>query len=220
MKSLKFLLCLAFAAAAAQAANNSPMAEWPKAYSVEMETVAGGMTTKSKLSVDGDKMRTDMDANGMQMSTITRQDKKMAYSLMHANKMVMENAIPDTPAAPAGEAAPEPVWEKVGPATINGQECTEYKMKIGNNSTTFFINGDKLPVRMATDSMTIDYKNFKADKPDASLFEVPAGYSAQGEAPAASADNGNASEESKAAAPAPEEKPAKKKKGFGGLLNR
>ena len=93
-------------------------------------------------------------------------------------------------------------------------------MKIGNNSTTFFINGDKLPVRMATDSMTIDYKNFKADKPDASLFEVPAGYSAQGEAPAASADNGNASEESKAAAPAPEEKPAKKKKGFGGLLNR
>jgi hypothetical protein len=156
----------------------------------------------------------------MQMSTITRQDKKMAYSLMHANKMVMENAIPDTPAAPAGEAAPEPVWEKVGPATINGQECTEYKMKIGNNSTTFFINGDKLPVRMATDSMTIDYKNFKADKPDASLFEVPAGYSAQGEAPAASADNGNASEESKAAAPAPEEKPAKKKKGFGGLLNR
>ena len=104
MKSLKFLLCLAFAAAAAQAANNSPMAEWPKAYSVEMETVAGGMTTKSKLSVDGDKMRTDAD----QMSTIIRQDKKMAYSLMHANKMVMENAIPDTPAAPAGEAAPEP----------------------------------------------------------------------------------------------------------------
>ncbi len=215
MKSLKFLLCLAFAAAAAQAANNSPMAEWPKAYSVEMETIAGGMTTKSKLSVDGDKMRTDAD----QMSTIIRQDKKMAYSLMHANKMVMENAIPDAPAA-AAQAGAEPVWEKVGSATINGQACTEYKMKTGNDVTTFFINGDKLPVRMATDSMTIDYKNFKADKPDASLFEVPAGYSAQGEAPAASADNGNASEESKAAAPAPEEKPAKKKKGFGGLINR
>ena len=138
---------------------------------------------------------------------------------MHANKMVMENAIPDAPAA-AAQAGAEPVWEKVGSATINGQACTEYKMKTGNDVTTFFINGDKLPVRMATDSMTIDYKNFKADKPDASLFEVPAGYSAQGEAPAASADNGNASEESKAAAPAPEEKPAKKKKGFGGLINR
>ena len=215
MKSLKFLLCLAFAAAAAQAANNSPMAEWPKAYSVEMETVAGGMTTKSKLSVDGDKMRTDAD----QMSTIIRQDKKMAYSLMHANKMVMENAIPDAPAA-AAQAGAEPVWEKVGSATINGQACTEYKMKTGNDVTTFFINGDKLPVRMTNANVTIDYKNFKADKPDASLFEVPAGYSAQGEAPAASADNGNASEESKAAAPAPEEKPAKKKKGFGGLINR
>jgi len=218
MKSLKFLLCLGFAAVAVQAANKSPMAEWPKAYSVEMETVAGGMTTKSKLSVDGDKMRTDMDANGMQMSTITRQDKKMTYSLMHANKMVMENAIPDAPAPAA--TTPEPVWEKVGSATINGQACTEYKMKNGNDVTTFFINGDKLPVRMTNANVTIDYKNFKADKPDASLFEVPAGYSAQGEAPAASADNGNASEESKAAAPAPEEKPAKKKKGFGGLLNR
>ena len=140
MKSLKFLLCLAFAAAAAQAANNSPMAEWPKAYSVEMETVAGGMTTKSKLSVDGDKMRTDMDANGMQMSTIIRQDKKMTYSLMHANKMVMENAIPDAPAPAA--TTPEPVWEKVGSATINGQACTEYKMKTGNDVTTFFINGE------------------------------------------------------------------------------
>ena len=107
MKSLKFLLCFGLVAVAAQAANNSPMAEWPKAYSVEMETTAGGMTTKSKLFVDGDKLRTDMDANGMQMSSIIRKDKKVSYSLMHAQKMVMENPLQDAPAA-AG-AAPEPV---------------------------------------------------------------------------------------------------------------
>ena len=55
---------------------------------------------------------------------------------------------------------------------------------------------------------------FDTDRPETDETPLP------GEAPAASADNGNASEESKAAAPAPEETPAKKKKGFGGLLNR
>ena len=213
MKSLKFLLCFGLAAVAVQAANNSPMADWPKSYSVEMETTAGGMTTKSKLFVDGDKMRTDMDANGMQMSSIVRKDKRVSYSLMHAQKMVMENPLQD---APAAQNALEPVWEKVGPATINGQACTEYRMKLGADVTTFFINSEKLPVRMANASMTMDYKNFKAGAPDASLFEIPAGYSKPGEAPAASADNASAGDSNSGAA----EKPAKKKKGLGGMLSR
>jgi len=218
MKSLTLLLCLGLSAVATQAANNSPMADWPKAYSVEMETTAGGQKSSTKMFVDGDKMRTDMDAGGMQMSSIIRKDKKMSYSLMHAQKMVMENPLQDAPAAT--QAAPEPTWEKVGSATINGQACTEYKMKMGADVTTFFINGDKLPVRMTNANMTMDYKNFKAGAPDAALFEVPAGYSKPGEAPAASADNSSSSGDTKSAAPAAEEKPAKKKKGLGGMLGR
>ena len=213
MKSLKFLLCFGLVAVAAQAANNSPMAEWPKAYSVEMETTAGGQKSSTKMFVDGDKMRTDMDAGGMQMSSIIRKDKKMSYSLMHAQKMVMENPLQDAPAA--AQTAPEPTWEKVGSATINGQACTEYKMKMGADVTTFFINGDKLPVRMANANMTMDYKNFKAGAPDAALFEVPAGYSKPGEASASNSSSSNS--DSGAAAPA--EQP-KKKKGLGGLMKR
>ena len=94
-------------------------------------------------------------------------------------------------------------------------------MKLGADVTTFFINSDKLPVRMTNAAMTMDYKNFKAGAPDASLFEVPAGYSKPGEAPAASADNASSGNgNSGAAAPAAEEKPAKKKKGLGGMLGR
>jgi hypothetical protein len=218
MKSLTLLLCLGLSAVATQAANNSPMADWPKAYSVEMETTAGGQKSSTKMFVDGDKMRTDMDAGGMQMSSIIRKDKKMSYSLMHAQKMVMENPLQDAPAA--AQTAPEPTWEKVGSATVNGQACTEYKMKMGADVTTFFINGDKLPVRMTNANMTMDYKNFKAGAQDAALFEVPAGYSKPGEAPAASADNSSSSGDTKSAAPAAEEKPAKKKKGLGGMLGR
>ncbi len=219
MKSLKLLLCFGLAAVAVQAANNSPMADWPKAYSVEMETTAGGMTTKSKLFVDGDKMRTDMDANGMQMSSIIRKDKKMSYSLMHAQKMVMENPLQDAPAAPA-QAVAEPKWEKIGSATVNGVACTEYKVVTGGQEMHYFLNSDNYPVRLSSKDMTMDYKNFKAGAPDAALFEVPAGYSKPGEAPAASADNSSGNGNSGAAAPAAEEKPAKKKKGLGGMLGR
>ena len=219
MKSLKFLLCFGLVAVAAQAANNSPMADWPKAYSVEMETTAGGMKSTTKMFVDGDKLRTDRDANGMQMSSIIRKDKKMSYSLMHAQKMVMENPLQDAPAT--AQTAPEPTWEKVGSATINGQACTEYKMKLGADVTTFFINGDKRPVRMTNANMTMDYKNFKAGAPDAALFEVPAGYTKPGEAPAASADNSSSSNSNaNTAAPAADEKPAKKKSKLGGMLGR
>ena len=219
MKSLKFLLCFGLAAVAAQAANNSPMAEWPKAYSVEMETTAGGMTTKSKLFVDGDKMRTDMDAGGMQMSTIIRKDKKVSYSLMHAQKMVMETPLQDAPAA-AAQAVEEPKWEKIGSATVNGVACTEYKVVTSGQEMHYFLNSDKFLVRLSSKDMTMDYKNFKVGAPDAALFEVPAGYTTPGEAPAASADNSNSSNDSKSAAPAAEEKPAKKKKGLGGMLGR
>jgi hypothetical protein len=177
MKSLKFLLCFGLAPWL-PSCQQLPMAEWPKAYSVEMETTAGGMTTKSKLFVDGDKMRTDMDAGGMQMSTIIRKDKKVSYSLMHAQKMVMENPMQDAPAA--AQAAEEPKWEKIGSATVNGVACTEYKVVTSGQEMHYFLNSDNYLVRLSSKDMTMDYKNFKAGAPDAALFEVPAGYSNPG----------------------------------------
>ncbi|MBK8477423.1 MAG: DUF4412 domain-containing protein [Opitutaceae bacterium] len=221
MKSLTLLFCLGLTAVATHAASNCPMVPFPAAYSVETETTAGGNKTAMKLFVDGDKMRTEMDAGGMQMISIMRKDKKMSYSLMPAQKMVMENPIPDAPAT-AAAAGPEPVWEKVGSSTVNGQACTEYKVKSGADTMSYFLNADKLLVRMANASMTMDYKNYKAGAQDAALFEIPAGYSKPGEAPApaasssdssgsgATADNASSSD-SLAPAAAPE-KPAKKKK--------
>ncbi|HLP08718.1 MAG TPA: DUF4412 domain-containing protein [Opitutaceae bacterium] len=217
MKSLKLLLCLGLAAVGAHAASKNPMADWPKAYSVETVTTVAGTTSATKLFVDGDKIRTEMDANGMQMISIIRQDKKVSYTLMPAQKMVMENAIPDAPAA-AGQSGPEPTWEKVGSANVNGVACTEYKVTTGADVAHYFLNSDNFLVRLATKDMTMDYKNFKAGAQDAALFEVPAGYSKPGEASASNSDNSGGS--NSGAAPAPEEKPAKKKKGLGGMLGR
>lgn len=224
MKSLKSLLFVGLAAVAAQgvyAANKLPMAEWPKAYSVEMEMTASGTKTATKMFVDGDKMRTEMNAGGMDMISITRKDKKKMYSLMPAMKMVTEMALPDTPAPAAAPAGPEPVVEKVGSSTVNGVACTEYKVTAGGATTNWFLSSDNLPVRMVASGSTTDWKNFKAGAQDAALFEVPAGYSAEGQAAAASADNSSSSNSGSdtATAPAAEEKPAKKKK-LGGMLGR
>ncbi len=219
MKYLKYLLCAGAAVVAVHAAETSPMAAWPKAYSVEMEVSAAGNKTATKMFVDGDKQRMDMNAGGMEMSTIIRKDKKLTYSLMHAQKMVMENPLQEPPAAPAA-SGPAPVWEKVGSATVNGVACTEYKVKAGNDVTTWFLGGDKLPVRMVAAGNTTDWKNFKAGAPDAAVFEIPAGYSKPGEAPAggSTADSGSAGSANSGAA-APAEQP-KKKKGLGGMLGR
>ncbi len=225
MKSLKFLLCLGLAAVAAQstfAAGKLPLAEWPKSYSVEMNMAAGGMTTASKMFVDGDKQRVEMNAGGMDMISITRKDQKKIYSLMPAMKMVTETALPDMPAAAATAAGPEPVVEKLGSSTVNGVACTEYKVTTGADVTTWFLSGEGFPVRMVAASSTTDWKNFKAGAQDAALFEVPAGYSAQGQAASSSADNTSSSSSNSdaAAAPAAEEKPAKKKGKLGGMLGR
>lgn len=214
---MKFLLCFGLAAVASQAATKCPMAEWPKAYSLETVTTAAGTTSAMKMFVDGDKQRMDINAGGMDMSTIIRKDKKVSYSLMHAQKMVMENPLQDAPAG-AAQTGPEPTWEKVGSATVNGVACTEYKVTTGADVAHYFLNGDNFLVRMATANMTMDYKNFKAGAQDAALFEIPAGYNKPGEASASSSDNNSSG--NSGAAPAPEEKPAKKKKGLGGMLGR
>ncbi len=224
MKYLKFLLCAGAAVVAVHAAENNPMAAWPKAYSVEMEMTAAGNKTATKMFVDGDKQRMDMNAGGMEMSTIVRKDKKLTYSLMHAQKMVMENPLQEPPATPAA-SGPAPVWEKVGSATVNGVACTEYKVKAGADVTTWFLGGDNLPVRMVAAGNTTDWKNFKAGAPAAALFEVPAGYSKPGEAPASGSDNGGSTATSASSGSAnsgtaaPAEQP-KKKKGLGGMLGR
>ena len=213
MRMITAMLCAGILSTVAHANDASPV-KWPEAYSVESETLTNGMTIKSKLFVDGKKMRTETEMMGNVSVSIIRPDKGMVYTLMPAQKMVMEAAIPETPATETAAVASGTAagFEKVGTSTINGQECTEYQVKNGDMVTTFFVDAAGVPVRMVMGETSINYSNFKAGTPEAALFEVPAGYAKPGEAAAPAADAGCAEE-------AAEEKPAKKK-GLGGLLGR
>jgi len=156
-----------------------------KPYSADMTiTTKQGMTIQAKAYLDGDKMRSDMSMNGMDMATIIRKDKQKIYQVMVSQKMVMEMDYDPAKFMKGRTAAafgPEGKFEVIGPDTIDGVACTKYKVISDKTKQVFYFWLDlarKVPVQMAAadDSFTVKWKNYKVGPQDAALFEVPADY--------------------------------------------
>jgi hypothetical protein len=154
-----------------------------KQYSTEtVITTKDGTNLTSKSFFDEGKLRTEMNAHGMQMVTIVRPDLKKVYQVMVAQRMVME--MPYDPdkfkKQTVAATGPEGKFEVVGPETVDGVACTKYKVTTKDNKVFFYwINtAQKLPVKMAAEdgSFTLVWKNYKAGPQDASLFVPPADF--------------------------------------------
>jgi hypothetical protein len=189
------LLPLAVAASlflALQARAETPPSpiKFPSEYSVEIVTTAQGQAIPSKMYQAKDKTRTETSVQGMQSVSIMRQDLKKMYTLMPAQKMYMEIGL-DNPMmksmAPQDMTKPQGdmKWEKLGSETVNGAAADKYKVTTTHEGKTsemfYYVDAKGFPVRVEMNSMgqvmTVDYKNWSEGAPDASLFEVPAGYS-------------------------------------------
>jgi hypothetical protein len=126
------------------------------------------MTIQSKVYVDSGKIRTDIDAHGMSMSSIILPEEKKMYTVMQQQKMVMEMPLSDAKAKQAAAAA--------------GGGGAKFELVGPDNSTKVFfwwINpATHTPVKMAADdgSVTMAWKNYKTGAQDPSLFQPPAGY--------------------------------------------
>ena len=155
-----------------------------KQYSADLMIMTKeGMAIKAKTYLDGDKMRSEMDMNGMEMATIVRKDKQKIYQVMVSQKMIMEmDYDPDKFSGRTAAAfGPEGRFEVVGPETMDGVACTKYKVTSDKSKQVFYFWLDmarKVPVQMAAadGSFTVKWKNYKAGPQDAALFEPPAGY--------------------------------------------
>ena len=155
-----------------------------KHYSADLAiTTKEGMAVQSKTYVDGDKMRSDVTMNGMEMAIIVRKDKQKIYQVMEDQKMVMESDFnPDKLGGrTAASFGPEGKFDLIGPDTVDGVACTKYTVTSDKTKQIFYFWLDvarKVPVQMAaTDgSLVVKWKNFAAGPQDAALFEVPAGY--------------------------------------------
>ena len=172
-------------AAPAPATLAAPPFTMEKHYSAETTvTLKGGMIIGSKSYIDGDKMRSDVQMHGMDMSIIVRKDTKKIYQVLTDQKMVMESDFDPTKSiGQKAEAAygPEGKFELIGPETVDGIACTKYKVTSDKNQQVFFFwldTAKKVPVEMAAadSSMTVKWSNYSPGPQDPALFEVPTGF--------------------------------------------
>ena len=189
MKMTRMLLMAAAMtmAGAAQAASPSPPRVEYSADSV-IETAEVSMKGRVHYAPTRERREMVMGRGGDKMITITRHDKKVAWTLMPSERMYMEASIAQakTSADPSSYKVEQTV---VGPETVNGVSTTKSKIimtgpkgeKMGGFMWT---TRENIVVKM--DAIAIDKKqkhrykteltNLKVGKQDPKLFEVPAGY--------------------------------------------
>lgn len=178
-----FALVFAAASFAAETPLPVPKAEYSGDRVIES---AQGTFTQKVYSASG-KERMEMDMAGMQSVMILRPDKKLGWMLMPAQRMYMELDLSKAKEQ-TGSGPPDDVTiEKVGVETVEGHSATKYKMLMRDKSAGGFMwfTDDGIPIKMDMLSkdgnqksrITMTLRNLKTGKQDASLFELPSGYS-------------------------------------------
>ena len=152
-----------------------------KQFSADQTVTTANMTMTTKVYSDNGKMRTETNASGMQMVSIVRPDQQKIYSVMVAQKMVMEMPYDPSKAAPQmTSSGQDGKFELVGPDTVNGIACNKYKVTSKDNKTSFMWidTAKKTPVKMAAsdNSYSVTWSNYKVGPQDPSLFEPPTDY--------------------------------------------
>jgi hypothetical protein len=146
----------------------------------EVVSLKNGMTVTGKAYMDNGKIRTEMNMNGMDMVAIIRPDEKKIYTVMPAQKMVME--MPLDPAKMKQVtllASDDAKYDFVGPDVVNGTPSLKYKMTTDGKIFYWWVNAaTKAPIKIASEdgSFSTTFTNYKAGPQDASLFEPPAGF--------------------------------------------
>jgi hypothetical protein len=148
-------------------------------YSADQVVTTARGTMTNKVYVDNGKIRTEMNANGMQIVSIVRPDQNKVYSVMVTSKMVM--VMPYDPSKVSGQPTTAgSKFETVGPDTADGVACIKYKATASDGKVSFYWAdaSTKLPVKMASEdgAYTIEWKNYQTGPQDAALFEPPAGF--------------------------------------------
>jgi outer membrane lipoprotein-sorting protein len=146
------------------------------------------MTTKDMKSTgtiyfEPNKFRMDMHSP-QKMSTITRLDKKVMWSIMPEQRMYMQMPL-NLENSPAVEEKMNGEIDRklVGSENVNGHPTKKYLVtyRSGDRKEQVYqwvATDINFPVRTAAvdGSWSQDYKNIKIGSQPGSLFEVPAGY--------------------------------------------
>lgn len=163
----------------------------PQPFSADMAlTTPDGQKITGKYYLALPSMRMDMNAKGHNVSSIS--DGNKFYVLMHDQHMYMEMPanqpnpmMAQVPKIPTSYDPNNPcssqlnvTCKKVGTETVNGRVCDKWQSTSDNGATTMWMD-QKLhfPIKsLSSNGSGMEFSNVKEGKPDASLFQPPAGY--------------------------------------------
>lgn len=187
---VKLTLCILLVLAVAPACVAQVYA--PQPFSADMMMLShNGQKVTGKYFFSPPSFRMDMAQSGQNMSMIVNGSAQTTYMVMHDRHMYIElhgnqTGNPMMSRAPKGptfdSAHPcgaDMTCQKVGTETVNGRVCDKWigTDKNGRTGTAWIDQRLSFPIK-AVDSQGTDFEltNVKEGKPDASLFQAPAGY--------------------------------------------
>jgi hypothetical protein len=191
MPHTRWIVALA-AGFAAVVAGATVQSQQPTQYTVDWVMSGAPMPMTMHVSRDEMKQRIDMDVPSMapgtmQMymctqSTVVRPDLQKVWVLAHVRKQYKEQDFnPKMDATdPRKEAGKV---EELGSETIDGEECTKYRLTMEGQGTVLLWNSKKTnmmrklqPEGGGTGGFAMEAKNVVLGAPPAGTFEIPADY--------------------------------------------
>lgn len=167
-------------------------AQLPQPFSADYSTTPANGADKvtGKMYFSMPRMRMDSSARGQNVVMIVDSTAQVMYMIMPAQQMYMEfstnqpspmtSHAPYTPTAfdPSHPCAADATCKKVGTETVNGRVCDKWVITNKAGTSTAWIDQKLLfPIKtIGTNGSVFELSNLKEGKPEASLFEVPAGY--------------------------------------------
>jgi len=154
-------------------------------FSAQMMLKDGGKLMPGKLYVKDGKMRQEfLDEEG-QTITIVRQDKKLIWVVLPAEKSYVELPLKTRLPGQFLQIPPDAVSKRqVGQETLNGYVADKYEVTVrggtgGLQRQTFWV-APKLgmPVKMvcSEDNFCLEYRSIREGQVADRLFDVPPGY--------------------------------------------
>jgi hypothetical protein len=139
-----------------------------------------------------DKTRSEMEASGQTIVTITRDDLGVVWMIMGPS-MYMETSMADVESyGQSTEGSPDAMevveYTEVGPETIDGYDTTKYRVRAEDADGDeilghFWVTEERIPVRMEMDftlesepeqqRVVVRLEDLVVGPQDDSLFEVP-----------------------------------------------
>jgi Domain of unknown function (DUF4412) len=165
----------------------------PFSADMQMSSTRGPHDMEGKIYVASSHMRMNMDSAGHQTAMITDFATKTVDILMPQQQMYMEYKAGAMPARGPGSGTrdlkpydpenpcasqPDVTCKKIGVEDVNGRSCDHWEItdKQGRVANIWIDQKLHFPIKTVSQDSTMTLTNIKEGEPDASLFQIPAGY--------------------------------------------